>query len=1003
MKRLSTVLLLIILVVIPLQAEKWALLVGINSYPNDISNLEYCVADVQAFRQALVSVAGFKEDKIFLMTDGMADRMEPTHINVIARLGILSRQVKADDTFVFYFSGHGIVNNGNSFLLAANSDTTTIDTLERSAIPLDRVSKILSAVKAQQLLTVIDACRNNTAKDKSEEDNLLTHDFTKGFKIRRRSGSGKPSVSAILYACNIGERAYEWPEKKHGVFSYYLLEGLKGEAVNNQGEVTISQLADYTQTRVTEWARIYKSKKQTPWLSLQGGTKLVLATLGQPADPTPVPTAESETWLLVKNSQDITDFEAFLAKFPHGDYALAAKLKLKQLRPKVELLPIKPTVTRSKIEVEAENINQTVDLGTKNRLTDFLSKQNKPRTIIYAIDISSSMLNLNPLRLARIRTICQDSLRWLETEDRFNLLTFGEEIEYWRDHYAPATRELKAEATIHFDKIVPKETAQASDKDMISALKSMSKDDPSIIVLFSDGILTTAGIPDSSKIKNEVPAGAKVFAMGAEMSADFPGAVIMRTLAEQSEGEFWLVGESEGQKSNQQAQVMTSLRDSALSSRRRTQATQVTSTQQPQKITWQKDGAEMVLIPAGSFEMQDHFKKGEGSALPVHTIELDAFYMDIHEVTVGRYKQFLAETKHRQPSWNYVNKYSPTDAHPIIHVDWNDATAYTKWAGKRLPTEAEWEYAARGGLVGKRYPWGNEITHDDANYLGIGGRDKWEGGVDGSAAPVGSFEPNGYGLFDMAGNVWEWCADSYMGRGGSWFVNSRDLGVAIRFGHGNNRNEFFGIRCVSNSLPSKTSMTSDQNGGEIKKQETQGRSELIGQAMVQVAQSVTDSYPNRRVDIVLLLDASGSMKENILAVSEHLSSMMSVFHTSQVDFTVGIVTFKYQALIFGLTKDYKRYEDLLRNVDCGGLERPFNAIMEAINQVKFRVGASKRFLLVTDEPLQDKGRSETHDLPTVLQHCRDHSVVVDVIGKNENSSKNLAQQTGGQWFSIAHN
>ena len=218
MKRLLTVLLLMILVAIPLRAEKYALLVGINDYPDEISSLKYCVADVEAFRQALVNVAGFKEDKIFLMIDGMTDRMEPTHINVIARLGILSRQIKADDTFVFYFSGHGIVNNGSSYLLAANSDTTTIDTLEMSAIPLDRVSKILSAVKAQQLLTVIDACRNNTAKNKSKEDNLLSDDFTKGFKIRRSSRAGKPSVSAILYACNIGERAYEWPEKKHGVF-----------------------------------------------------------------------------------------------------------------------------------------------------------------------------------------------------------------------------------------------------------------------------------------------------------------------------------------------------------------------------------------------------------------------------------------------------------------------------------------------------------------------------------------------------------------------------------------------------------------------------------------------------------------------------------------------------------------------------------------------------------------------------------------------------------------
>ena len=366
MKRLLTSLLLAILVTLPIKAEKWALLVGINDYPNDISPLRYCVADVEAFRQALINVAGFKEDKIFLMTDQMRGQMEPTNINVVMRLDILASQIKADDTFVFYFSGHGIAREDQSFLLAANSVTTTANTLELSAIPLDRVSKILSTVKAQQLLTVIDACRNNPEASRSGQDNLLSDNFTRGFKIRRSSSnSGTPSVSATLYACNVGERAYEWAEKGHGVFSYYLLEGLNGEAVNSQGEVTVTTLAEYTQGKVVKWAEEFRGKKQTPWLSLQGGSKLVLATLSQPVDLTQVSTAESETWQVVKDSQDITDFEAFLAKFPDGDYALAAKLKLKQLRPKIEPSPIKPLITKPKIEVEAEEINQTVGLRTR--------------------------------------------------------------------------------------------------------------------------------------------------------------------------------------------------------------------------------------------------------------------------------------------------------------------------------------------------------------------------------------------------------------------------------------------------------------------------------------------------------------------------------------------------------------------------------------------------------------------------------------------------------------
>ena len=257
-------------------AEKYALLVGINDYPNDISPLRYCVADVVAFRDTLINVASFKKNNIFLMTDGMEGQMEPTNINIVKRLSILAKQVKSSDTLVFYFSGHCIVNDGNSFLLAANSDTTTQDTLEMSGVPLDRVSKILSLVKAQQLLTVIDACRYNPEASRSGEDNVLTDEFSKGFKIRRNSGNSQPSVSATLYACNVGERAYEWSEKGHGVFSYYLLQGMNGHATNGQGQVTVTDLAEYTQSKVMDWAKTYRNKKQTPWLDQSGGAKLIL-------------------------------------------------------------------------------------------------------------------------------------------------------------------------------------------------------------------------------------------------------------------------------------------------------------------------------------------------------------------------------------------------------------------------------------------------------------------------------------------------------------------------------------------------------------------------------------------------------------------------------------------------------------------------------------------------------------------------------------------------------
>ena len=231
------------------------------------------------------------------------------------------------------------------------------------------------------------------------------------------------------------------------------------------------------------------------------------------------------------------------------------------------------------------------------------------------------------------------------------------------------------------------------------------------------------------------------------------------------------------------------------------------------KITWEKDGSQMALIPAGTFEMGDHLSGM--SNVPVHTVELDGFYMDLNEVTVGEFKQFVNQSGYSYNRWNDVAKYSPGDEYPMVYVTWNDATAYAKWAGKRLPTEAEWEYAARGGLAGKRYPWGDEISHDNANYSRTGGKDKWS-----RCAPVGSFEANGYGLYDMAGDVREWCADWYGSdyyskspaenppgpgtgsrrvlRGGGWTDSTLNLRVARRDGSGpDGRNCLIGFRCVS--------------------------------------------------------------------------------------------------------------------------------------------------------------------------------------------------------------
>ena len=175
--------------------------------------------------------------------------------------------------------------------------------------------------------------------------------------------------------------------------------------------------------------------------------------------------------------------------------------------------------------------------------------------------------------------------------------------------------------------------------------------------------------------------------------------------------------------------------------------------------------ADMVLIPAGEFRMGSNDNDAEDDEKPMHTVYVNAFYIDKYEVMNTQYKKFVDAN----PQWqkdripqkyhdgDYLKHWNGNDYphgkgnHPVIYVSWYAAMAYAQWSGKRLPTEAEWEKAARGDLVLKKYTWGGSLDSDKANY----------GESVGGTTAVGTYPANGYGLYDMTGNVWEWCLDEY--------------------------------------------------------------------------------------------------------------------------------------------------------------------------------------------------------------------------------------------------
>lgn len=230
----------------------------------------------------------------------------------------------------------------------------------------------------------------------------------------------------------------------------------------------------------------------------------------------------------------------------------------------------------------------------------------------------------------------------------------------------------------------------------------------------------------------------------------------------------------------------------------------------------------MVRIPAGSFEMgRSHELPDDGlkwfphllrDDRPVHTVTLVAFDMDVHEVTNREYADFLAADSGPIDAPYYWIDGNPPEGRaedPVANLTWEEADAYCRWRGKRLPTEAEWEKACRGGAAAKKYPWGDDDADETKAHFDS---------VKGPTA-VCRFDKNGYGLCDMAGNVWEWTADIYsrdfyrdsplespagasegryrVMRGGSWADVPKFLTCAHRsFARPAERSPNLGFRCV---------------------------------------------------------------------------------------------------------------------------------------------------------------------------------------------------------------
>lgn len=250
------------------EGKTWALVVGIDEYTrNSIPKLRYAVADAKLFARTLQETMKIPADQIYLMTsDTVDENAEPKAVNVAYQLSTLSKKVKAEDTVIFYFAGHGVTLEKEPFLLTEEADNRSPLTLKVSALHQVELVSAIRKLGASNTWLVFDACRNSPgAKDESGLSDEAS---------RAVEGSVGSNRTGTMFACKVGERSWEWDEKKHGCFTYFLVEGMRKGG--QDGRVTFSSICDEVERQVPVVTSKF-SAVQHPWRLSAGSGDWLLA------------------------------------------------------------------------------------------------------------------------------------------------------------------------------------------------------------------------------------------------------------------------------------------------------------------------------------------------------------------------------------------------------------------------------------------------------------------------------------------------------------------------------------------------------------------------------------------------------------------------------------------------------------------------------------------------------------------------------------------------------
>jgi hypothetical protein len=339
---------------LPSKEKRWALIVGIDEYKNDVSSLKGAVNDARALKDVLVKYAGFPANQIVLLTTDAVDPDQlPTRANILDELDSFTHKVPADGLLLFSFGGHGVSIDNEAYLVPSDGRITkNLRLLRDFSVDVQRIKEAIKEIKVDQVVMLLDACRNQPGK--GEVANELAEAYKRGFSFDVANSEVK--AFATLYATSIGSRAFEFYDKDtrrfRGYFSYAIEEGMKGKAANAHGQITLSNLITYIENAVPKRVKFDKGEVQVPSTEIVGykDSELVLAIGGSKAsEPAPIMgatgnTSPADEFPARPDYDSLTDqATAEIATSLKNSDVNTANLALKTLQQALVLDPSRPT------------------------------------------------------------------------------------------------------------------------------------------------------------------------------------------------------------------------------------------------------------------------------------------------------------------------------------------------------------------------------------------------------------------------------------------------------------------------------------------------------------------------------------------------------------------------------------------------------------------------------------------------------------------------------------